>query len=71
MAVANATRAVALALDAYEKASATALEAQARHGEAVAAAEAHEGAFISAQASVLAQRLQDGHPCPVCSAKPT
>ena len=65
---ANATQAVALALDAYEKASATALEAQARHGEAVAAAEAHEGAFISAQASVLAQRLQDGHPCPVCGA---
>lgn len=64
----NATQAVALALDAYEKASATAREAQTRHGEAVAAAEAHEGAFISAQASVLAQRLQDGHPCPVCGA---
>ncbi len=67
-AFANATQAVKLAQSAHEKAAATALDAQARHGEAVTAAETRESAFISAQASVLAQRLRDGHPCPVCGA---
>lgn len=64
----HATHAVELAQSAYETAAAIALDALARHGEAVTAAETHERAFISAQASVLAQRLQDGHPCPVCGA---
>lgn len=64
----KATQAVGLSQDAYEKASAIARDAQAHHAEAVAVAETHERAFISAQASVLSQRLQDGHPCPVCGA---
>jgi exonuclease SbcC len=67
-AFAKAAQAVDVSQDAYEKAGAIAHDAQAHHAEAVAAAETHERAFISAQASVLAQRLQDGHPCPVCGA---
>jgi len=67
-AFAKATQAVGLSQGADEKASAIARNAQAHHAEAVGVAETHERAFISAQASVLAQRLQDGHPCPVCGA---
>lgn len=67
-AFAKATQAVDESQQTYEKAAASAREAQAHHAEAVATADTHERAFISAQASVLAQRLQDGHPCPVCGA---
>jgi exonuclease SbcC len=67
-AFAQATQAVGLSQEACEKASAIARDAQAHHTEAVAVAETHERAFLSAQASFLAQRLQDGHPCPVCGA---
>lgn len=67
-AFAKATQDVELSQEACEKASAIARDAQAHHTEAVAVAETHERAFLSAQASVLAQRLQDGQPCPVCGA---
>ncbi|AXU20890.1 hypothetical protein C7W88_17915 (plasmid) [Novosphingobium sp. THN1] len=67
-AFANAKHAVELSQEASEKTSTTALEAQSRHTKAVAIAETRERAFLSAQASVLAQQLQDGHPCPVCGA---
>ncbi len=67
-AYAQAKQAVGLSREACEKPSAIARDAQARHTEAVAVAETHERAFLSAQASVLAQRLQEGHPCPVCGA---
>ncbi|MEE4211637.1 MAG: SMC family ATPase [Parvularcula sp.] len=67
-AFAQATQAVTLSKEACEKASAIARDAQIRHTEAVAVTETHERAFLSAQASVLAQRLQNGHPCPVCGA---
>jgi exonuclease SbcC len=67
-AFAKATQDVELSQEACEKASAIARDAQAHHTEAVAVAETHERAFLSAQASFLAQRLQDGHPCPVCGA---
>ena len=67
-AYAKAAQAVDVSQDAYAKAAAIAHDALAHHAEAVAAAKTHERAFISAQASVLAQRLQDGHPCPVCGA---
>jgi len=67
-AFAKAAQAVDVLQDAYAKAAAIAHDAQSHHADAVAAAETHERAFISAQASVLAQRLQDGHPCPVCGA---
>lgn len=64
----QATQAVVSSQEACEIASAVARDAHVRHAEAVAVAETHERAFLSAQASVLAQRLQDGHPCPVCGA---
>jgi len=67
-AFAKAAEDLELSQEACEKASKIARDAQARHTEAVAVAEMHERAFLAAQASVLAQRLQDGHPCPVCGA---
>lgn len=61
-AFAKAAQDLELSQEACEKASKIARDAQARHTEAVAVAEMHERAFLAAQASVLAQRLQDGHP---------
>ncbi|AKM12243.1 AAA family ATPase [Croceicoccus naphthovorans] len=51
-----------------EAASTAALDAQARHRSAEEDETAREHEFISAQASILAERLEDGMPCPVCGA---
>lgn len=52
----------------FDAASVAALEAQTRHRSAEEGEGARESEFISAQASVLAERLEDGMPCPVCGA---
>lgn len=64
----RAAQAVELAETADKTASEAARKADDRHIEAITAAQTHEREFIAAQASVLAQRLQDGRPCPVCGA---
>ncbi len=50
----------------FDAASAAALDAQTRHRDAEESEAARELVFISAQASVIAERLEDGLPCPVC-----
>lgn len=50
----------------FDAASTAALDAQTRHRDAEESEAARELEFISAQASVLAERLEDGLPCPVC-----
>ncbi len=64
----NATRAEEQARVESSAASVTALEAQTRHREAAEAEVIRERDFIAAQASVLAERLENGLPCPVCGA---
>ncbi|MDP3908320.1 SMC family ATPase [Novosphingobium sp.] len=62
----SATQAVGHAQAEFDEAAAKALEAQNRHHHAVEEVAARESDYISAQASVLAERLEDGVPCPVC-----
>lgn len=64
----SATLAAEKAKTEYDAAAAAALDAQIRHDHAVEEEVARERDFISAQASVLAERLEDGMPCPVCGA---
>lgn len=52
----------------FDAASTVALDAQTRHRSAEEDETAREHEFISAQASILAERLEDGMPCPVCGA---
>ena len=52
----------------YDSAAAAASEAQAVHRHAAEEVAARENEFMSAQASVLSGRLEDGLPCPVCGA---
>jgi exonuclease SbcC len=64
----KATQAVEQAQAEYDGAEAAASDAQDAHRHAVEVVAARENDFISAQASVLAGRLEDGLPCPVCGA---
>lgn len=56
------------AQEAFETASAAALDAQTHLRIAEESKAACEQEFIAAQASILAERLEDGMPCPVCGA---
>ena len=62
----SATEALEKAQAEYDAAAAAALDAQTRHHHAGEEEVARESDYISAQASVLAERLEDGVPCPVC-----
>jgi exonuclease SbcC len=62
----SATQAVEQAQAEYDEAAAAAGDAQNHHHHAVEEVAARESDYISAQASVLAERLEDGVPCPVC-----
>jgi exonuclease SbcC len=62
----GATQAVEQAQAEYDEAAAAAGDAQNHHHHAVEEVAARESDYISAQASVLAERLEDGVPCPVC-----
>jgi exonuclease SbcC len=62
----SATQALEKAQAEYDAAAAAALDAQTRHHHAGEEEAARESDYISAQASVLAERLEDGAPCPVC-----
>lgn len=64
----KATQAVEQAQAEYHGAEAEASDAQEAHRHAVEEMAARENDFVSAQASVLAGRLEDGLPCPVCGA---
>lgn len=64
----KATQAVEQAQAEYDGAQAAASDAQDAHRHAVEEVVAREDEFIFAQASVLAGRLEDGLPCPVCGA---
>ena len=62
----SATQALEKAQAEYDAAAAAALDAQTRYHHAGEEEAARESDYISAQASVLAERLEDGVPCPVC-----
>ena len=62
----SATQAVERAQAEYDEAAAAAGDAQNNHHHAVEEVAARESDYISAQASILAERLEDGVPCPVC-----
>lgn len=62
----NATHAQEKAQAEFDGALADSLAVQTRHRDAAEAEAARESDFIAAQASVLAQRLEEGSPCPVC-----
>lgn len=62
----SASQALEKAQAEYDSAAAAAMDAQTRHHHAGEEEAAREGDYISAQASVLAERLEDGAPCPVC-----
>lgn len=62
----SASQALENAQAEYDTAAAAAMDAQTRHHHAGEEEAAREGDYISAQASVLAARLEDGVPCPVC-----
>lgn len=62
----SATQALEKAQADYDAAAAAALDAQTRHHLAGEEEAERESDYISAQASVLAERLEVGAPCPVC-----
>ena len=62
----SATQAQGKAQVELSNALADSLDAQTLHQDAAESEAARESDFISAQASVLAQRLEEGLPCPVC-----
>lgn len=62
----SATQAQGKAQVELSNALADSLDAQTLHRDAAESEAARESDFISAQASVLAQRLEEGLPCPVC-----
>lgn len=62
----SASEALEKAQADYDAAAAAALDAQTLHQHAGEEEAARESDYISAQASVLAERLEDGAPCPVC-----
>lgn len=62
----SATQALEKAQAEHDAAAAAALDAQSRHHHAGEEEAARESDYISAQASVLAERLENGVPCPVC-----
>ena len=62
----SATASQAQAQIDLDAALSEASEAQRRHRDAIETEAAREHDFIAAQASVLAQRLEHGLPCPVC-----
>ncbi len=62
----NAVEAQGQAQVQLDDALASSSDAQILHRDAAETEAARESDFISAQASVLAQRLEEGLPCPVC-----
>ena len=64
----RASKAAEQAQAEFDATSTAALDAQSRHRSAKEREAAREQEFISAQASILAERLEDGLPCPVCGA---
>lgn len=64
----NTNKAVEQAKTEFENASVARIDAEAHYRRAKEVEADREKEFISAQASVLAYRLEDGAPCPVCGA---
>lgn len=57
------------ACDALEKAKAEYVEAAAAANDSISAYNTLERAFLDSQAGVLAQKLTEGEPCPVCGSR--